>query len=115
VSTNQDLKKIKASLIERKNELKEHLHKLSTEKVSDEQGKDPGDQALSATMENLRSSLQDTELQEYKRIKQALAKIEDGTYGICIDCGSDISEKRLKWHPNAARCLACQEAFEDKR
>ncbi len=114
MSTNQDLKKIKAQLTERRNELEEHLHKLSTEKVSDDQVQDPGDQALTATMESLRSSLQDTELQEYKRIKQALSKIEDGTYGICIDCDSDISEKRLKWYPNAARCLGCQETFEDK-
>jgi len=35
VSIKQDLKKIKAGLIERRNELKEHLHKLSTEKVSE--------------------------------------------------------------------------------
>ena len=114
MSTKQDLKKIRASLVERRNELEEHLYKLSTEKVSDDQVQDPGDQALTSTMENLRSSLQDTELQEYKRIKQALQKIDDGTYGICIDCSGEISEKRLKWYPNAARCLACQEAFEDR-
>lgn len=115
MSTKPDLKKIKASLLERKNELEELLHKLSTEKVSDDQVQDPGDQALTATMENLKTSLQDTDFQEYKRIEQALKKIEDGTYGICIDCGGEISEKRLKWYPNAARCLSCQEAFEDKR
>ncbi len=114
MSINQDLKKIKASLIERRNELEESLYKLSTEKVGDDQVQDPGDQALTSTMENLRSSLQNTELEEYNRIKQALQKIEEGTYGICIDCGGDISEKRLKSYPNAARCLACQETFEDK-
>jgi DnaK suppressor protein len=115
VSIKQDLNKIRADLIERRNELNEHLYKLSTEKISDDQVQDPGDQALTSTMENLRSSLQDTELEEFKRIQQALQKIDDGTYGICIDCGSDISEKRLKSYPNAARCLVCQEAFEDKR
>jgi DnaK suppressor protein len=113
-TTNRDLKTIKANLIERRNELEEQLQRLATEKVSDDQVQDPGDQALSSTMENLRSSLQDTELQEYKRIMQALQKIDDGTYGICIDCGGEISEKRLQSYPNAARCLVCQEAFEDR-
>ncbi len=112
---NRDLKKIRAGLVERRKQLEEQLQRLSTEKVTDDQVQDPGDQALSSTMENLRSSLQDTELQEYKRIMQALQKIDDGTYGICIDCGGEISEKRLTSYPNAARCLACQEAFEDKR
>ncbi len=112
---NRDLKKIRAGLVERRNYLEEQLQRLSTEKVTDDQVQDPGDQALTSTMENLRSSLQDTELQEYKRIMQALQKIDDGTYGICIDCGGEISEKRLNSYPNAARCLVCQEAFEDKR
>lgn len=96
-------------------DLEEQLKMLSTEKITDDQVQDPGDQALSSTMENLRTSLQDTELQEFKRIEQALKKIDDGTYGICIDCGGDISEKRLNSYPNAARCLRCQEAFEDKK
>jgi DnaK suppressor protein len=102
-------------LIARCQELEAQLKKLSTEKITDDQVQDPGDQALSSTMENLRNSLQDTELWEYKRILQALEKINDGTYGICIDCGTEISEKRLSSYPNAARCLACQEAYEDKK
>ena len=106
MSTPQDLKKIRAGLVERCNVLEEQLQRLSTEKVTDDQVQDPGDQALTSTMENLRSSLQDTELQEYKRILQTIQKIDDGTYGICIDCGGDISEKRLKSYPNAARCFA---------
>ena len=114
-NNERDLDAIKASLIERLGELEDQLKKLSTEKISDDQVQDPGDQALSSTMENLRTSLQDTELQEYKRIIQALGKINDGTYGICIDCGEDISHKRLSFYPNAARCLACQETFEDRR
>ena len=114
-TSKRDLDKIKKNLLKRCNELEEKLKVLSTEKVTDDQVQDPGDQALSSTMENLRSSLQNTELEEYKRIEQALKKIDEGTYGICIDCGEDISEKRLNSYPNAGRCLACQEAFEDKR
>lgn len=106
---------IKKALSNRLNELEEKIKQLSTEQVTDDQVQDPGDQALTSTMETLRSSLQDTELQEYNRIARALEKIDDGTYGICSDCGEAISEKRLSSYPNAARCLVCQEAFEDRQ
>ena len=43
----------------------------------------------------------------------ALARLDQGTYGKCIDCGEDIAPARLEFRPEAARCLACQEKFED--
>jgi len=97
----------------RKQELEEQLTNLSTEQISDGQVQDIGDQALSSIMESLRASLQDTEVDEYRRIVKALEMIEKGTYGICEDCNLAISEKRLKLIPNAVRCLMCQEAFEE--
>lgn len=109
-----DLALAKQSLLERKIELEEVLADLSNEGGEDPQGQDLGDQALSSSMESLRQSLQDTEHTEYRMILEALRSIEDGTYGICIDCDSKISEKRLKYYPNASRCIACQEALEEK-
>jgi DnaK suppressor protein len=106
---------IKKMLLQRKNDLEQELTKLSQQKFSDGQVEDPGDQALASTMESLQVSLQDTERQELTRVVQALQKIEDGTYGICTDCGQPISERRLNSYPNAARCIVCQEAFEENR
>lgn len=111
----RDLAAIEKALIQRRNELEVQLKALATDKLTDDQVQDPGDQALSATMEILRNSLQDTELMEYNRILQALDKIKEGTYGVCIDCGEEISEKRLGSYPNAARCIVCQEAFEERK
>ncbi len=111
----QVLDQIKAQLEVRKLELEQQLKLLATEKITDDQVQDPGDQAMSATMETLRGSLQDTELQEYNHIIRALEKIEGGNYGVCMDCGEDIAERRLQSNPNAARCLGCQEAYEDKQ
>lgn len=102
-------------LLQRKIDLEQELTQLSQQKFSDGQVEDPGDQALSSTMESLKVSLQDTERQELGRIVQALQKIEDGTYGTCMDCGQAISERRLNSYPNAARCISCQEAFEENR
>ncbi len=108
------IKQVEKELLARKRELEQELDKLAKEKFDDGQIQDPGDQALSSTMELLKTSLQDAEFAEYQRIELALQKVQDGTYGVCIDCGEEIAEKRLKSYPNAARCLLCQEAFEDQ-
>ena len=108
-----ELEKIKKDLLIRKKELEEELEHLSSEKISDTQSQDDGDQVVSITMESLRNALQDTEYQEYKMIVAALESIDAGTYGICQECGEQISEKRLKYNPNARRCLPCQERLEE--
>lgn len=108
-----EFEKIKKELIERKLELEKEFALLYQEKFSDNQVQDPGDQALSSTMEDIRSSFQDARLAEYRRIVRALEMIQDGTYGVCMDCGNPIGDKRLKSFPNATRCLSCQEAFEE--
>lgn len=114
-NSNLELEKIKKELHTRKLELEQEMADIAQEKFSDDQVQDPGDQALTSTMESVRSSFQDSRLGEYKRILKALAMAEDGTYGICVDCGLAISEKRLKSYPDATRCLSCQEAFEEGR
>ncbi|MBN1549635.1 TraR/DksA family transcriptional regulator [Candidatus Babeliales bacterium] len=98
--------------MERKQQLEQELVELYSEKFSDDQVQDIGDQALSSTMEALRSSLQDKEIEEYNMIRQVIDRIDSGEYGICVDCGQPISEKRLSVYLNATRCLACQEALE---
>jgi DnaK suppressor protein len=109
------LDSIRKKLIERKKELEEGLEELYQDKGTvGQQGQDLGDLVQSMSLETLKTSLQDTEIAEYNRIRQALAMLEEGTYGICIDCGELISEKRLKLFPNSTRCLVCQEIFEDR-
>lgn len=44
---------------------------------------------------------------ELERIKAAMARLDDGEYGYCIACGEDIPEKRLRFDPSIATCVAC--------
>ncbi|HEY0628926.1 MAG TPA: TraR/DksA family transcriptional regulator [Sphingomicrobium sp.] len=44
---------------------------------------------------------------EVASVKRALARIEDGTYGQCVRCGSTISLARLEARPEAALCIDC--------
>ncbi len=52
------------------------------------------------------------ESRELQEIEAALARIGDGSYGTCSDCGGDISLARLEANPAARRCLPCQEKHE---
>ena len=110
--TKKDLEKIKTILEERRDELEDELSRLYAERSSDGQVQDTGDQALSASFESIKETVQDNEFEEYNMIKQALESIEKGDYGVCIDCHQEIKEKRLMWYPNATRCVVCQEAVE---
>ena len=43
-------------------------------------------------------------------IDEALERIEEGSYGICVACGEPISEDRLEVRPLSVRCVGCAEA-----
>ena len=46
------------------------------------------------------------------KIDEALARLEEGTFGYCFECGEEISERRLRALPFAVRCKDCEEARE---
>ena len=49
---------------------------------------------------------------EIAAVNAALARIEEGSYGECLECGAHISEARLHAAPEAVRCIHCQEKLE---
>ncbi|KKP23878.1 MAG: Transcriptional regulator, TraR/DksA family [candidate division TM6 bacterium GW2011_GWF2_28_16] len=106
------LEKIKHKLLERRAEMMQDLDALTSQKASDGQVQDSGDEALSLTMENLQTSLEKTDIDELRLIDNALMRLEKNEYGVCMDCGEPIASKRLETFPYAARCIACQEALE---
>lgn len=63
-----------------------------------------------------RTTVQDAEVRrdsnELADVRAALARLTDGSYGTCIDCGQPIELQRLMAMPSAARCMACQIKFE---
>ena len=48
-------------------------------------------------------------------IEEALKRIEEGTYGDCLECGKKINPQRLKAVPYTAYCITCQEKKETGR
>jgi len=53
-------------------------------------------------------------LADLTQVDAALARMRDGTYGECADCGEPIASARLMAHPTAQRCVRCQGAYEKK-
>jgi DnaK suppressor protein len=45
-------------------------------------------------------------------LRHALAKFEDGSYGLCEECGGDIGFSRLQARPEARLCIGCQTRLE---
>lgn len=106
------LEKVKQKLLDRRDEMTKDLNDLTQDKVFDGQVKDSGDEALSLTLEKLKTSLEQSDVDELRRVDDALARLGKDEYGFCIDCGESISSKRLETFPYAARCIVCQEASE---
>jgi DnaK suppressor protein len=73
---------------------------------------DPLDRAAIETDRSCTLRLRDRESKLIRRITQSLEAIEEGTYGICEACGSDISINRLKARPIARYCIKCKTKME---
>lgn len=73
---------------------------------------DPTDRAALEADRNFMLRIRDRESKLIKKIKQALERIDTGTYGICDSCGEDISIKRLKARPVTTQCIDCKSKEE---
>ena len=69
---------------------------------------DQADRAMSYRDNNRETLLLDHARQQLQDIDQALARLDAGTYGMCIGCGQKIQPERLEIMPSAALCIDCQ-------
>ncbi|WP_456398011.1 TraR/DksA family transcriptional regulator [Desulfurobacterium sp.] len=116
--TKEQLKEFKEILEQKKRELIEDIKRGILEEANAE--REVGDIVDMSTEEILRTfemRIRDREAKYLKKIEKALQKIEEGTYGICEECGKCISYERLKLRPVAELCINCklkQEKLERK-
>lgn len=61
---------------------------------------------------DLSIALEERESAELVAIDEALKRVADGSFGLCVDCGVEIGTARLHANPTAMRCVACQEKRE---
>ncbi|MCF8050345.1 MAG: RNA polymerase-binding protein DksA [Desulfobacterales bacterium] len=75
---------------------------------------DPTDRASLEADRNFMLRIRDRENKLIKKIKKALDRIENGTFGICEICGEEISNERLKARPVTTQCIDCKTKEEAK-
>lgn len=93
-------------LEDRLKELDARLHRIE-DTLETPHTEDFGDAAIEREDEEVLEDLGVAGQQEIRMIHAALKRIEDGTYGICVNCGDDISAERLDVVPQAPRCRNC--------
>ena len=74
---------------------------------------DPNDRASHESDRNFLLRIKDRERKLVLKIKEAIARIETGTYGICEECSDPISEKRLIARPVTTLCINCKTSMEE--
>ncbi len=61
---------------------------------------------------NVQSQLSARDAGKLRSIENALTKIEEGSFGLCEECGEEIAEKRLLINPSFINCVGCSEQLE---
>jgi DnaK suppressor protein len=80
---------------------------------SDEGGtQDLADKASSSYTKEFLYSLSNTERSILEAVEEAIDRMADGEYGVCLECGERIARKRLDAVPWATYCVPCQERIE---
>jgi RNA polymerase-binding protein DksA len=107
----KQLRQQKATLWE---DIRAELERSGNQKFADLAGevRDPGEESVAAMLVDIDAAIVDRQVREIRDIEDALARIADGVYGACIDCGADIGVERLQAYPTAPRCIHCQDQYE---
>jgi RNA polymerase-binding transcription factor len=110
-----DLAVMRTLLEEKQVELQRHIAALTGSPAQPEdaiQASDgvvePEEEAVDLEQTDVDQALLDNERALLAEVQQALIRIENGTYGICTNCGQPIPEERLEAIPWASLCVTCE-------
>ena len=111
-----DLTVMRKRLEEKQAEIQQHIVTLTGSPMPPEDAIQASDgvlepeeeEAVDLEQTDVDQAILDNEKALLAEVQQALALIEDGTYGICSNCGQPIPEKRLEAIPWASLCVTCE-------
>lgn len=86
---------------------------LSDMTVQNDNYPDPTDRASAESDRSFELRIRDRERKLQVKIKEAIYRIDDESYGICETCGDDISIERLEARPVTTLCIECKTKQED--
>lgn len=110
----EKLEYFRGLLMEEMHSLLEEAGKTVSEMTADTTNfPDPNDRATQESDRNFELRIRDRERKLINKIKEALQRIDDGTFGICELCGEEISEGRLRARTVTTLCIDCK--IEEER
>ena len=114
VMTLNEIKELRGSLLEQRedvlNDVSRHAAKgIGVGVIADETER--ADKIAEAAVEH---QLGYSEAKLLEKIEYALTRLDEGSYGICDDCGKRINIERLKAKPSVSLCIQCQGIKEEK-
>ncbi|MCR4317458.1 MAG: TraR/DksA C4-type zinc finger protein [Planctomycetes bacterium] len=112
----KDLEFFQDLLLLRRREILGDISRLESETVDNDAGQQSADvleDGSSATFEqDIAFELLQGDSDKVRKIDLALERVEQKTYGICVDCDERIPQGRLKYMPWVIRCVPCKEKYE---
>ena len=105
----QEFKKVRNQLIDMLEELDDRLNKITDDVKHPEAplSKDFAEQATELENNEVLDAIGNSTRAELTEVRQAIDRIDKGSYGICVACGQPIREKRLDALPFVALCMNC--------
>jgi DnaK suppressor protein len=106
------LLRLHKALVARRDELRRRLGGQIKDLRNTFDTGDSADQAFDSGSEEVSSQLAELESRELTQIERALARLKQGTYGVCEGCQKKIAVARLNALPYTTTCVLCQQEFE---
>ena len=106
--------KFKKTLLKEREEIVGEVKQIveSSKEMGQDGIQDIGDEAANIYNKQVLLSLSENERMRLQEVDESLDRIENGTYGICEECGGPISLKRLEVRPVAKYCVPCKTKLE---
>src|SRR2546428_13790896 len=110
----KDLKRFREILIEEKEEILKNAKRTLNEDMTLDADDMPDEMDLASSeyLQSFTFRLRGREKSFLDKINKALAKIEEGSFGTCEECGEEITIKRLEARPETTLCIRCKEDQE---
>jgi len=116
--SDEDLQELKGKLEQRHKELgediRQELLRYDDEGYNELAGRvhDLEEESVADLLVDINLASVDHYLRELREVEEALERIRQGTYGVCVDTGEPIELARLRAYPTAKRSLHAQEIYE---
>ncbi|KJS01801.1 MAG: conjugal transfer protein TraR [Desulfobulbaceae bacterium BRH_c16a] len=111
----EQLELFRTQLLLKKQEIMTDAGKTMTEMTDQTTNvPDPNDRATLESGRSFELRIRDRERKLLTKIDEAIARIEEGSYGVCEDCGEEIGLKRLEARPVTTLCIDCKTLQETR-